>query len=307
MNFENARPTARVRPRTKEWPANARMRVTLWNRTRTSRVSAERADQLRKGDVCDRATCRGRVIVVDYSLVIAPSSPCRCRPAVSAVARGTVDSRAMQSAAVRGQGFEPRFHESESCVLPLDEPRSSCRAGRCRTFVASLKGKCSTVELRPQDGGTQRRFSLELRRHHVPFVGVGGVEPPSAHHATGLQPACFAKLPHSRKREEPPGRISPGRLQNRLGYLCLIYESGAFPSYVMGCGSRLIPTTVPWPAKFAWPCQSRRAHTCPTTLWRLVTLVAFDAIDMTATKRMLARRYDEVNESVDHAFTRDDG
>ena len=59
----------------------------------------------------------------------------------------------------------------------------------------------------------------------------------------------------------------------------------------------MIPTTVPWPAKFAWQCQSRRAHTCPMTPWRLVTLVDADAKDMTGTNGMLARGREEVNEA----------
>jgi hypothetical protein len=95
--------------------------------------------------------------------------------------------------------------------------------------------------------------------------------------------------------------LFPRAAPDRFGCFSLVYESGAFPSYVLGCGSRLIPTTVPWPAKFAWPAQSRRAHACPMTpTWRLVTLVDADAIDMRfSTKRRLAWPRGEVNDLLD--------
>jgi len=106
----------------------------------------------------------------------------------------------------------------------------------------------------------------------------------------GATPVC---APENEKAAEG-GDSQGGSRSFRL--FSQVYESGAFPSYVLGCGSRLIPT-VPWLAKFAMPCQSRRAHTCPTTPWRLVTLDA-DAINMVATKRTLACPQHEVNKSV---------
>ena len=111
----------------------------------------------------------------------------------------------------------------------------------------------------------------------------------------GLQPR-----PEPRRSARPKTRrtakgVSQGGSRS-FRLFSLVYESGAFPSYVVGCGWRLIPSTVPL-AKFAEQNQSRRAHTCPMTPWRLVTLVDADAIDMAATKRMLAERYEEVNEA----------
>ena len=128
-----------------------------------------------------------------------------------------------------------------------------------------------------------------------PFVGALGIEPRRcAKHAwvtatPGATPVC---APENEKSHRGFPRVAP----DRFGYFSLVYESGAFPSYVLGCGWPLIPTTVPWPAKFAMPCQSRRAHACPMTPWRLVTLVVADAVDMIfSTKRTLARRRAEVN------------
>jgi len=67
----------------------------------------------------------------------------------------------------------------------------------------------------------------------------------------------------------------------------------------VGCGSRLIPTTVPRPAKFfAARVQSWRTQTWPLTPWRLGHIVEAAAIDMNSTKRTLARRRGEVNEGL---------
>lgn len=59
-------------------------------------------------------------------------------------------------------------------------------------------------------------FVLHVR-WSFPFVGAGGVEPPSVHHATRLQRACFAKLPRSQNAEGPLG-FSPGGPSVRSSY-----------------------------------------------------------------------------------------
>jgi hypothetical protein len=99
----------------------------------------------------------------------APSSPCRCRP------RGTVDSRAMQSAPFEAKGSNLDCAGQSRVSFRLDEPRSS-RAGGSRTLVASLKGKCSTVELRPRDDG-RSVFDEDLAASpSFPFVGELRIE-----------------------------------------------------------------------------------------------------------------------------------
>jgi len=42
----------------------------------------------------------------------------------------------------------------------------------------------------------------------------------------------------------------PREAPDRFSYSAESYESGTFPSYVLGCGSHLLPTAGPWPAKF---------------------------------------------------------
>ena len=115
------------------------MRATLWNRTRTSRASAERADHLRKsGIVRERRplSCGfSRVIIIDYSFFIRPVLAVSLSSHYERCARGTVDSRAMQSA---------------------------CSSGRkIRTFVMRSRGAGPTV-----------------RRSLIMFVGSGRIELP---------------------------------------------------------------------------------------------------------------------------------
>ncbi len=129
----------------------------------------------------------------------------------------------------------------------------------------------------------------------VPFVGALGIEPRRCRARVGYSHARSHAGLRARKRRSRRGGF-PGRLQIASADFSPVYASGAFPSYVVGCGSRLIPTTVPWPAKFAVRVQSRRAQTCPTApWWHLDDIVDTDAIDMAATKRMLAWPRGEVN------------
>ena len=106
----------------------------------------------------------------------------------------------------------------------------------------------------------------------------------------GATPVCAPENERSRR-----GFVSQGGSRS-FGYFSLVYESGAFPSYVVGRGWRLIPSKVPLPAVFAAWAQSRRAHTCPMTPWRLVTVVDAAAIDiLLSTERTLARLDGAVN------------
>ena len=222
-------------------------------------------------------------------LSFAPSSPCRWRPTVSAVLwRPSIHARcSQQQFRVKDSNLRHALQRRRS--YRWTNPDQVRRAGGCRTLVTRLKAKCSTVELRPQNGDRACGFSMELLRHHVPFVGALGIEPRRCRARVIYSHARGHAGLRTRKREEPP-RGFPRAAPDRFGCFSRVYESGAFPSYVVGCGSRLIPTTVPWPAKLAGQCQSRRAHTCPMTPWRLVTLVDAVAIDMRcSTRGRLAR------------------
>jgi hypothetical protein len=110
---------------------------------------------------CERATCRARVIVIDYSFFIVPSSP--CRRVRYELCSGNFDHLRCSQRAVRGEGFEPSSCVPETQVLPLYEPRSSA-AGENRTL--NLPGKnrmLCLVELRRRVCACRRTFLLHRR------------------------------------------------------------------------------------------------------------------------------------------------
>lgn len=107
----------------------------------------------------------------------------------------------------------------------------------------------------------------------------------------GATPVCAPENDEAAEED-----LSPGRLQYRIGFFSLIYVPGAIPSYVLGCGSRLVPATFPRPAKPVW-CQAC-AQKCPAMPWHLDVVTVARALDMIATRGRLPRRCFEVNEAV---------
>ena len=128
--------------------------------------------------------CRDRVIVVDYSLVICPvlaaslSSRCERR------ARGTVDSRAMQSAAVQGGRNRTLIARSRISRPTVRRPLIVfVSPERFELSPHRLKVECAAITPRAQGGCRGRAF--ELRLHHV---GALGIEPSWCRCTRGLQP-----------------------------------------------------------------------------------------------------------------------
>ena len=120
-------------------------------------------------------------------LSIAPSSPCRWRPAMSAVARGTVDSRAMQSAC--GSGRKDRTLISRVRIWrPANWtiPDRVVGPERFELSPLDLKGRCAAITPRARYGFRGRAFELLL--HRLSFGGCVQNRTESVQSTRGLQP-----------------------------------------------------------------------------------------------------------------------
>lgn len=163
-------------------------------------------------------------------LSLAPSSPCRWRPAVSAVARGTVESRAKQSACSSGgrnRTLIARIRISRLTVRrPLIDLFVLCVGlERFELSPHRLKVRCAAVTPQAQDGGCGRAFELLL--HH--FLSWACSES----NRDGAKTRDLQSRPEpcrsARPKTKRPPRISPGRLQIASAVLSQVYASGAFP------------------------------------------------------------------------------
>lgn len=132
---------------------------TPWNRTRTSRVSNERADRLRQSGMCVRRT-RTQRHVINSSVVMEHGSPGRPR---------TRQSRARHA---RSRDTEFRTQESNldravqsrvSCRLDESGARGMSGASRSRTWLVARGDNRSTVG------------SGSLPGYHPMVVACGGV------------------------------------------------------------------------------------------------------------------------------------
>lgn len=149
---------------------------------------------------CDRATCRDRVIIIDYSVVIlTPSPPCRCRPAVSYCSG---DRRFTCGAVSRSSGRRNRTLIARSRIS-----RPTVRRSLIDLFVSPegfepsphrVKAECAAVTPRAQDGCRGRAFELLLHLHHV---GALRIELRWCRSTRGLQPR-----PEPRRSARPKTR-----------------------------------------------------------------------------------------------------
>lgn len=186
---------------------------------------------------CDRATCRDRVIIIDYSVVICPV------PAVSLASHCerccSGDRRFTRGAVGRSSGRRNRTSIASSRDSRPTVRRSLISfvrgPGRTRTPIASrlrLKVGCITFLPRARRAAGGRAFELRHRLHRVSFSWERSESNrDGAKHAwvtatPGATPVC---APLARKREEPP-RIFSRAAPDPFRLLMPSYESGAFPS-----------------------------------------------------------------------------
>ena len=167
-------------------------------------------------------------------LSFAPSSPCRLRPTMSAVLWRPSITRDAVSVQFGKRGSNSHFQGQSLAFCQLNDSRSSCRAGGCRTLVASLKGKCSTVELRPQNGDRGCGFSMELLRHQLSFRGRAWNRTKTVQARAVYSRARSHAGLRARKRKNRRGGSQGG--SSVVGYL-LAWSTSLEPS-LRTCGSR---------------------------------------------------------------------
>lgn len=149
-------------------------RATPWNRTRTSRASAERADLLRKsGALRPRYVPRSHHHRRLFVFHLAPSSPRRCRPAMSAVLGGPSIRLRCSQPRFGKRGSNSHFQGQSLAFCRLNDSRSLCREpGGIRTPTARVKAEYA-CPLRHGPEVDPQSQTFELLLHLLSFRGSG--------------------------------------------------------------------------------------------------------------------------------------
>ena len=140
-------------------------------------------------------------------------------------ARETVDSRVLQSAAVRAERVELPFPESESGVLPIERSPSCVGLERFELSPRGVKIRCAAVT--PQTLNRVCGRAFESVQHVVgePRIELGGARRPR-----GLQPRQEPRLSARPKRREP-AEVLPRAGSQSFGSISLTYESGSLRGF----------------------------------------------------------------------------
>ncbi len=196
-------------------------RATPWNRTRTSRSSAERADLLRKSGITRRGI---RLVIVVFGCH-APFAPCRCRFTVSAVL-GKPSIHVCCSRLQSGLRDSNSHFQSQSLVFcRLNEARICVGLERFELSPRGVKVRRAAVTPQTQNRVCGRAFESV---QHV--VGEPRIELGWAGGRVGYNHArCHACL-HARKTRKPV-EVLPRRAPDRFGSISLIYESGSLRGF----------------------------------------------------------------------------